>query len=110
MVAHNPLHRSGRAAFPHPAPASGDDAKSPQGVGVADSNGWQPSVDEVREIRATRVIALGSDTNTLRVEQYEHLDEEREVAIVAGLGKVDGRVEWHGVSVISLRYRVRRQR
>lgn len=28
MVTHRPLHRSGRAAFPHPAPASGDDAKA----------------------------------------------------------------------------------
>ncbi len=26
MVTHNPLHRSGRAGFPHPALASGDDA------------------------------------------------------------------------------------
>src|SRR3989449_2251603 len=46
MVAHNPLHGSGRAAFPHPALASGDDAKSPQGIGVADARGRQPAVDE----------------------------------------------------------------
>jgi hypothetical protein len=29
MITRSPLHRSGRAAFPHPALASGDDAKSP---------------------------------------------------------------------------------
>src|SRR3989454_10324948 len=46
MVAHNPLHRSGRAGFPHPAPASGDDAKSPQGIGVADVSGRQVAVNE----------------------------------------------------------------
>ena len=28
MVTHNPLHRSGRAALPHPAPALGDDAEA----------------------------------------------------------------------------------
>ena len=32
MVTHDPLHGSGRAALPHPALASGDDAKSPQGM------------------------------------------------------------------------------
>jgi hypothetical protein len=46
MVAHNPLHRSGQAAFPHPALASGDDAKSPQGIGVADTGRRQPAVNE----------------------------------------------------------------
>ena len=45
MVTHNPLHRSGRAAFPHPA-ASGDDAKSPQGIGVTDAGRGQPAVDK----------------------------------------------------------------
>src|SRR5947208_15268231 len=33
-IARNPLHGSGRAALPHPALASGDDAKSPQGIGM----------------------------------------------------------------------------
>jgi hypothetical protein len=28
MVPHRLLHRSGRAPFPHPAPASGDDGKA----------------------------------------------------------------------------------
>ena len=46
MIAHNPLHRSGRAGFPHPALASGDDAKSPQRIGVADAGRRQPAVDE----------------------------------------------------------------
>src|SRR5512136_3005817 len=46
MVAHDPLHGSGRADFPHPALASGDDAKPPQGIGVTDAGRWQPAVDE----------------------------------------------------------------
>ena len=32
MIAHNPLHGSGRAVFPHPALALGDDAHASQGI------------------------------------------------------------------------------
>ena len=46
MVAHSPLHGSRRAELPHRAPASGDDAKSPRGIGVADAGRGQPAVDE----------------------------------------------------------------
>jgi len=28
MIAHDPLHRSGRAELPHPAPTLGEDAKT----------------------------------------------------------------------------------
>jgi hypothetical protein len=46
MIAHNPLHGSQRAGLPHWALASGDNAKSPQGIGM--SNAWrgQPALDE----------------------------------------------------------------
>ena len=37
MVAHNPLHGSGLAELPHPALASGDDAKAPEGIGMTDA-------------------------------------------------------------------------
>src|SRR4030095_13722103 len=45
-ITNHPLHRSGRALLTHPAPASGDDAKSPQGIRVMGSRRWQPSVDQ----------------------------------------------------------------
>ena len=45
-VAPDPLHRSQRAALPHWAPTSGDDAKSPQGIGMTDAGRRQPSGDE----------------------------------------------------------------
>ena len=45
MVAHNPLHRSGRAALPHPAHALGDNAKAHEGIGMGDANGRKPPVD-----------------------------------------------------------------
>ncbi len=46
MIAHSPLHRSGRAAFRHAAPASGDYAKTAQRVGMTDACGRQPPVNE----------------------------------------------------------------
>jgi hypothetical protein len=45
-ITNHPLHRSGRALLTHPAPALGDDAKSPQGIRVMDPRRWQPSVDQ----------------------------------------------------------------
>ena len=46
MIAHNPLHGSGRADFPHPALALGDDAQAPQRIGMTDGRQWQPASDE----------------------------------------------------------------
>ena len=46
MVAHNPLHGSGRADFPHPALASGNDAHAAQGIRMTNTGGRQPAVDQ----------------------------------------------------------------
>jgi hypothetical protein len=46
MIAHNPLHGSGQAGFPHPALALGDDAHAAQGIGMTDGRRRQPSSDE----------------------------------------------------------------
>ena len=46
MIAHNPLHGSGRAGFPHPALALGDDAHAAQGIGMTDSRRGQPASHE----------------------------------------------------------------
>jgi len=43
MIAHNPLHGSGQAGFPHPALASGDDAHAAQGIGMTDERRRQPA-------------------------------------------------------------------
>src|SRR5215469_550958 len=45
MVAHNPLDRSGRAAFPHPALASGDNAEAAQRVWMMYARSGQPAVN-----------------------------------------------------------------
>src|SRR5437867_5342950 len=45
-ITEHPLHGSGRADFPHPALASGDDAKPPQGIGMTHAGRRQPAVNE----------------------------------------------------------------
>ena len=45
-ITEHPLHRSGRAAFPHPALASGDDAKAAQRVRMTDAGRRQPASDK----------------------------------------------------------------
>jgi hypothetical protein len=46
MIAHNPLHGSGQAGFPHPALALGEDAYAAQGIGMTDGRQRQPASDE----------------------------------------------------------------
>jgi hypothetical protein len=46
MIAHNPLHGFGRAVFPHPALALGNDAHAAHGIGMTDRRRRQPAGDE----------------------------------------------------------------
>src|SRR6202049_4797146 len=45
-IAHDPLHGSGRAGFPHPALALGNNAHAPQRIGMTDRRQRQPASDE----------------------------------------------------------------
>src|SRR3984885_3334878 len=45
-ISHDPLHGSGRAVFPHPALALGDDAHAPQRIRMTDRRQRQPASDE----------------------------------------------------------------
>src|ERR1700676_5047854 len=45
-ITHDPLHGSGRAGFPHPALALGNDAHASQRVGMTDRRQRQPASDE----------------------------------------------------------------
>ena len=46
MIEHNPLHGSGRADFPHPALALGNNAHAAQGIGMTDRRHRQPASEE----------------------------------------------------------------
>jgi hypothetical protein len=57
VLAHDPLHGSGRAELPHPALASGDDAEAAQGIGMTDPGFGQPAFeDAARPLPAHRVL------------------------------------------------------
>src|SRR5438034_965115 len=45
-IAHDPLHGSGQAAFPHPALALGSNAHAPQRIGMTDRRQRQPASNE----------------------------------------------------------------
>ena len=44
MIAHDPLHRSGRAELPHPAPTLGEDAQAHERIRM--QSGGLPVVDD----------------------------------------------------------------
>src|ERR1700730_10640737 len=50
MIAHNPLHGSGQAGFPHPALALGADTYASQGIGMTDRRHRQPASDEAPHV------------------------------------------------------------
>lgn len=62
MIAHDPLHRSGRAALPHPAPTLGDDAKTHERIRMADASRRKPAVQEAPHTSPGQVIALAAAT------------------------------------------------
>jgi hypothetical protein len=49
-IAHDPLHGSGRAGFPHPALALGDNAHAPQRIGMTDRRQRQPVLPYVHGV------------------------------------------------------------
>lgn len=61
-IADHPLHRSGRATLPHPAPTLGDNAQAHEGIRVADSGAREPGSDERRHSGPRQMIALTTPT------------------------------------------------
>jgi hypothetical protein len=60
IIADHPLHRSGRAALPHPAPTLGDNAQTHEWIGVADTSGRKPRVEQGPHAMPRQVIALAT--------------------------------------------------
>jgi hypothetical protein len=69
MIAHNPLHGSGRAALPHPALALGNDAHAAQGIRMADGRQRQPASDEAR---------AGTGSSQVRPRQFITVNRSRQ--------------------------------
>ena len=60
MVAHDPLHGSGRADFPHPALTSGNDAHAAQRERMIDPRRRQPVVDQTLHSFSPKMAPLAS--------------------------------------------------
>src|SRR5713101_485629 len=75
MIAHNPLHGSGQAAFPHPALALGNDAHAAQGIGMTDRRQWQPAVDEAPHAIPKDAAVLAASRQRAMPEP-SHLESE----------------------------------
>src|SRR5215471_700930 len=84
MIAHNPLHRSGHAALPHPAPALGDNAEADEGIGMADARGWQPPVDVAMHPLPRQMMALAAAREGPHPEPADGLTEGHDAGPVHG--------------------------
>ena len=69
VIAHDPLHGSGRADFPHPALTSGNDAHAAQWIRMIYACGRQPSVDQAPHSVPTDVAVLAAARERLVPEQ-----------------------------------------
>src|ERR1700723_3773171 len=57
-IAEHPLHRSGRAALPHPAPTSGGDAQALRRIGMTDTDGRKVGLQQGRHTAPRQMVAL----------------------------------------------------
>src|SRR5271155_2097438 len=109
IIADHPLHRSGRAALPHPAPTSGSDAQALGRIGMAEPSGREPGVEQRPHATPRQVIALtapaqdsppdltdrateGTDRRAVhRDAVVTHVTENHRTQVLANLG--DGVVQ-----------------
>ena len=89
MIAHNPLHRSGRADFPHPAPTSGNDAHAAQRKRMIYAHRRKPAVDQAPH-PIPRYSAILASARKRPMPEPAYLESERAQ-----------RVAVHGHSVIA---------
>src|SRR5438309_1132951 len=66
-----PLHRSGRAELPHPAPALGEDAQAHERIGITDIRQRKPATEETPHAAPRQVVALAAMAQG-RVPQETH--------------------------------------
>src|SRR5712691_3602835 len=93
IITNHPLHRSGRAELPHPAPASGDDAKSPQGIGVMDARPRQTVINQTAHplpsqplplaASAQRAIPIATNIEAKRIQRLQ-VRRHSIIAVVSG--------------------------
>jgi hypothetical protein len=60
MIAHDPLHRSGRAELPHPAPTLGEDAQAHERIRMTNPSRWKPSRNIAPHAVPRQVVTLAA--------------------------------------------------
>ena len=60
MITHGPLHRSGRAELPHPAPTLGKDAQAHERVRMTDFSRRKPARDVTPDTAPRHVVTLAA--------------------------------------------------
>jgi len=84
MIAHNPLHGSGQAGFPHPALALGDDAHAAQGIGMTDRRRRQPASDEAPHAVPQDAAVLAAPRKRAMPEAPDLEPKEQQRRLVPG--------------------------
>src|SRR6266571_7783498 len=75
-ITSHPLHRSGLAELPHPAPASGNDAKSPQWIRMMDTRPWQPAIEQTAHAFPSQPLPLTAPSQRA-VPQTTNIEAKR---------------------------------
>ena len=58
MITHDPLHRSGQAELPHPAPTLGEDAQAHERIRMANASRGKPPRDETLHAAPGQMVTL----------------------------------------------------
>src|SRR4029077_21248110 len=70
-MAHDPLHRSGRAALPHPAPTLGEDAEAHERIRMTNASRRKPPRDKASHAAPRQVVTLAATAQD-RSPQVSH--------------------------------------
>src|SRR5215472_16360934 len=76
MIAHNPLHRSGRAELPHPAPTLGKDAQAYERIRMTNARRREPTSDVAQHAAPRQVVTLAATAQD-RPPQVSHRPTKR---------------------------------
>src|SRR5467141_1056512 len=102
MIAHNPLHGSGRAALPHPALALGDDAHAAQGIGMTDDRQRQPAVDEAPHAIPKDAAFLAAPRQRAMPEPSHLEPKDPQRVLVPGLAVIPNVPPYHRLQPLAL--------
>jgi hypothetical protein len=77
MIAHDPLHRSGRAELPHPAPTLGDDAQAHERIRMTNTSRWELSRNKAPHAAPWQVVTLAATAQLPSARDSPPLGEKR---------------------------------